>query len=224
MNLSVPGAGVDYSDDELIAGIVEEWTHSYARTDELHDQALWSEIADQDQVNARGIEVGHIFHFGTKYSEPMGAKVTGPDGKDTPVFMGSYGIGPSRLVAALIEASHDENGIIWPASVAPFDVGLINLRVGDEGTDGACQTLYDQLVAAGLEPLYDDTDNRAGGKFALADLIGLPWQLIVGPRGIASGEVELKDRASGERESMSLDAALNKLTVWKKQVRQRFVG
>ena len=141
----------------------------------------------------------------------MGAKVTGPDGKDVPVYMGSYGIGPSRLVAALIEAGHDENGIIWPASVAPFDVGLINLRVGDEGTDAACSGLYDQLTAAGFDVLYDDTDGRAGGKFALADLIGLPWQVIVGPKGVERGEVEIKRRATGARETLGLDAVVNRL-------------
>lgn len=222
--LGVPDAGVDYKDDAGIESIFKSWTETYAATDEMHDEAQWEKVAEGDRLNARGIEVGHIFHFGTKYSEPMGAKVTGADGKDHNVFMGSYGIGPSRVVAALIEASHDDNGIIWPASVAPFDVGLINLRAGDEATDAACNTLYEQLTAAGLDPLYDDTDNRAGGKFALADLIGLPWQLIVGPRGLANGEVELKERASGERESMSLDAAVNKLTSWHKDMRTKFGG
>jgi len=138
--------------------------------------------------------------------------------------MGSYGIGVSRLVGGIIEASHDENGIIWPASVAPFDVGLINLRVGNDATDAACHSLYEQLTAAGMDLLYDDTDNRAGGKFALADLIGLPWQLIVGPRGLANGEVELKQRASGERENMSLEAAINKLTSWQEDMKAKFGG
>ena len=140
------------------------------------------------------------------------------------MFMGSYGIGPSRVVAALIEAGHDENGIKWPSSVAPFDVGLINLRSGDEGTDAACSSLYEQLTNAGLDPLYDDTDNRAGGKFALADLIGLPWQLIVGPRGLANGEVELKERSTGERENLSMEAAVNKLTAWHGDMKERFGG
>lgn len=223
-DLPVPDAGIDYSDDAAIESIVKNWTAAYAATDEMHDEAQWAEVSESDQLSARGIEVGHIFHFGKKYSEPMNAKVAGPDGKDHHVYMGSYGIGPSRVVAALIEAGHDENGIIWPASAAPFDVGLINLRVGDEATDGACSGLYEQLVNAGLDPLYDDTDNRAGGKFALADLIGLPWQLIVGPRGLKTGEVELKNRASGERESLSLEAAVNKLTAWSKETKARFGG
>ncbi|EFL90226.1 proline--tRNA ligase [Ahrensia sp. R2A130] len=221
---TVPDAGVDYSDDALIAGIVDDWTSGYARTDEMHDEALWAEVPEDEQLNARGIEVGHIFNFGSKYSEPMGAKVTGPDGKDVPVEMGSYGIGPSRVVAALVEAGHDENGIIWPDSVAPFDVGLINLRSGDEVTDAACDDMYAQLSAAGLDVLYDDTDGRAGGKFALADLIGLPWQLIVGPRGLKTGEVELKARASGERHTVSIDAAINQLTAWHVDSRKRFGG
>ncbi|MHA7885080.1 His/Gly/Thr/Pro-type tRNA ligase C-terminal domain-containing protein, partial [Nitratireductor rhodophyticola] len=148
---------------------------------------------------------------GTKYSKPMNATVTGPDGKEHHVSMGSYGIGPSRLLAAIIEASHDENGIIWPESVAPFDVGLINMKVGDEACDRICEELYAKLQAAGKDVLYDDTDQRAGGKFATADLIGLPWQLVVGPRGVANGEVELKNRASGERVSLSVADALNRL-------------
>ena len=224
MDLAVPGRGVDYDDDALIKGIVDDWTASYARTDEMHDEALWGEVKPDEQMNARGIEVGHIFHFGQKYSTPMGAKVTGPDGKDVDVYMGSYGIGPSRLVAALIEAGHDENGIIWPASVAPFDVGLINLRSGDDATDAACGSLYEQLTNAGLDPLYDDTDNRAGGKFALADLIGLPWQLIVGPRGLKEGMVELKERATGNRQDLTQEAAVNQLTDWKRKMDERFGG
>ena len=223
-DLPIPSAGVDYGDDDAIAKIVEDWTSAYAATDEMHDEEAWGALADGERLNARGIEVGHIFHFGTKYSEPMKARVAGPDGKDVPVFMGSYGIGPSRVVAALIEAGHDDNGIIWPASVAPFDVGLINLRASDEATSAACADLYSKLRQAGLDPLLDDTDKSAGGKFALADLIGLPWQLIVGPRGLANGEVELKDRASGERENLSMEAAINKLVAWHGEMNERFGG
>ena len=158
------------------------------------------------------IEVGHIFYFGTKYSEPMNASVTGPDGKEHTVHMGSYGIGPTRLVPAIIEASHDDNGIIWPASVAPFDLSLINMKVGDAACDAACEKLYAELTAAGMDVLYDDRDERAGVKFATADLIGLPYQVVVGPRSIASGEVEIKDRRSGDRQTIPLEAAINKLT------------
>ncbi|EIM75867.1 prolyl-tRNA ligase [Nitratireductor aquibiodomus RA22] len=211
LELQVPGADVDFSDDAEIADIVTTWTTPYAATEEMHDEAAWNAVPDEEKVSARGIEVGHIFHFGTKYSEPMNATVTGPDGKEHHVSMGSYGIGPSRLLAAIIEASHDENGIIWPESVAPFDVGLINMKVGDEACDRICEELYGKLQAAGRDVLYDDTDQRAGGKFATADLIGLPWQLVVGPRGVANGEVELKNRASGERVSLSVEDALNRL-------------
>ncbi|MFC5583700.1 proline--tRNA ligase [Nitratireductor kimnyeongensis] len=211
LELQVPGADVDFGNDAEIADIVATWTTPYAATDEMHDEVAWDAISEDEKVSARGIEVGHIFHFGTKYSKPMNATVTGPDGKEHHVSMGSYGIGPSRLLAAIIEASHDENGIIWPESVAPFDVGLINMKVGDEACDRICEDLYGKLQTAGKDVLYDDTDQRAGGKFATADLIGLPWQLVVGPRGVANGEVELKNRASGERVSLSVEDALNRL-------------
>lgn len=224
LDLPAPDASVNYADDAAIKKIFEDWTKAYARTDEMHDEAMWAEVPAEEQRSARGIEVGHIFHFGTKYSEAMNAKVTGPDGKDVPVQMGSYGIGPSRVVAALIEAGHDENGIIWPFSATPFHVVIINMRVGDEATDAACENAYNQLVGAGLDPLYDDTDERAGGKFARADLIGVPWQLIIGPRGLKAGEVELKDRATGERETLSPDAAVAKLTEWFSQMTERYGG
>jgi len=211
LELKVPGKDVDFSNDEAVAGIVNEWTAPYAATEEMHDEAAWNDVAESDRVAARGIEVGHIFHFGTKYSTPMDAKVTGPDGKDHFVSMGSYGIGPTRLIAAIIEASHDENGIIWPAAVAPFDVGLINMKVGEAGCDAACETLYAQLGAAGLDVLYDDTDQRAGGKFATADLIGLPWQVIIGPRGVEAGEAEIKNRKTGERIAVPLGEVVARL-------------
>ena len=200
----MPGEDTDFANDAEIGGIVKQWTTPYAATDEMHDEAAWDAIAEGDRISARGIEVGHIFYFGDKYSKPMGAKVTGPDGKEHFVSMGSYGIGPTRLIAAIIEASHDENGIIWPESVAPFDVGLINMKAGDADCDRICGELYAALSAAGKDVLYDDTDQRPGGKFATADLIGLPWQVIVGPRGVAAGEVEIKNRKTGERETLPI--------------------
>jgi prolyl-tRNA synthetase len=203
---------VDYDDDDLIAGIVQDWTSNYARTDELHDEALWNEVAQNDRMNARGIEVGHIFNFGTKYSEVMDAKVKGPDGIDHEVHMGSYGIGPSRLVAAIIEASHDDDGIIWPESIAPFQVGIINMKAGDEACDAASTKIYDQLTNSGLDVLYDDTDNRAGAKFATMDLIGIPNQIVVGPRGIEKNEVEVKRRGASEKTTMSPDEAITRFT------------
>ncbi len=191
---------------------VNDFIKAYAATDEMHDQARFeAEVPAERRREGRGIEVGHIFFFGTKYSEPMGAKVTGPDGKDVKVQMGSYGIGVSRLVGGIIEASHDDAGIIWPDAVAPFGVGIINLKPGDAAADAACQQAYDALDKAGRDPLYDDTSERAGAKFATMDLIGIPKQLIIGPRGLAAGVVELKDRRSGERRELSLDAALAEL-------------
>jgi prolyl-tRNA synthetase len=209
--LPVPGDNVDFGNDSEIAGIVTDWTTPYAATDEMHDEAAWGTIPEGERLSARGIEVGHIFHFGEKYSKPMGAKVQGPDGKEHFVSMGSYGIGPTRLIAAIIEASHDEAGIIWPESVAPFDVVIINMKTGDADCDKACETLYAAHKAAGLDVLYDDTDQRAGGKFATADLIGVPWQVIVGPRGVASGEVEVKRRSTGERDVKKMETLLASL-------------
>jgi len=205
-----PGPELDYDSD--LQPLIQTWTGKYAATSEKHDEARFAgEVPEQDRVTARGIEVGHIFFFGTKYSEAMGARVQGPDGELVTVQMGSYGVGVSRLVGAIIEASHDDAGIIWPKSVAPFDVGLINVKVGDAGTDAACGDIYARLEAAGLSVLYDDRDDRAGAKFAAMDLIGLPWQIIVGPKGLASGEVELKERATGARHSLTFESALNRL-------------
>lgn len=211
LDKDVLGRGIDYEAD--LQPLVDEWTSDYAATDEQHDPAAYEAAVPEDKrVSARGIEVGHIFFFGDKYSKPLGAVVQMPDGKEVPVQMGSYGIGVSRLVGGIIEASHDDKGIIWPEAVAPFDVGLINLRTGDGDCDQACGDIYDKLTAAGVDVLYDDREERAGGKFADMDLIGLPWQLIVGPRGLKNGVVELKNRATVEREELPLDAALDRLT------------
>jgi prolyl-tRNA synthetase len=203
LDFAEPAPDIDFDDVAGLQSIVDRWTSLYAATSEKHDPAAFGKLPGDKQVSARGIEVGHIFYFGTKYSEPMKAVVAGPDGAEKPVHMGSYGIGPSRLVAAIIEASHDEAGIIWPDSVAPFDVALINLKSGDAATDAACAEIQTNLEASGLTVLYDDRDERPGAKFATADLIGLPWQVVVGPRGLAEGKVEIKRRAGGERESVA---------------------
>lgn len=208
----IPAVDTDFDNIAELDAIVKAWTTPYAATSEMHDAARYDSIPAERRVSARGIEVGHIFYFGTKYSEPMKATVTGPDGRETPVHMGSYGIGSSRLVAALIEAFHDENGIIWPQSVAPFDVSLLNLKIGDSGTDGTCATLYKALTARGLDVLYDDRDERPGAKFATADLIGSPWQVMVGPKSLAEGKVELKRRKTGERHLLSVEDAVLMLT------------
>ena len=211
VNKPIPPIDTDFSGD--LTPIFKDWTSLFAATDEMTDEAGFrAAVPEGQQLAARGIEVGHIFYFGTKYSEPMKAVVTGPDGKDVPVHMGSYGIGPTRLVPAIIEASHDEAGIIWPVSVAPFEVVLINLKASDEATNAAAEKLEAELTAAGIDLLYDDRDMGAGGKFAAADLIGIPYQLIVGPRGLKDGQVEIKHRASGERETLALDSAVERLT------------
>ncbi|WP_371054497.1 MULTISPECIES: proline--tRNA ligase [unclassified Rhodosalinus] len=201
----------DYDSPADCKAVVDEFTALYARTDETHDAAVFAEVPEARRRKGRGIEVGQIFYFGTKYSEPMGAVVTDHDGNRVPVHMGSHGIGVSRLVGAIIEASHDEAGIIWPEGVTPFPVGLVNLRPGDGATDAACGHIYEALAAEGLEPLYDDTEERAGAKFATQDLIGLPWRITVGPRGIAQGKVELTSRRTGESEEMSTEAAVARI-------------
>jgi len=209
LDLPIPGPDTDFRSD--LSPIVEAWTTPYAATDEKHDPAAFEALPEEKRIRARGIEVGHIFYFGTKYSQPMGAKVAGPEGADVFVHMGSYGIGVSRLVGAIIEASHDEAGIIWPDAVAPFQVGLMNLKAGDSRVDAACEKLYERLTNAGISVLYDDLDQRAGAKFATMDLIGLPWQVIVGPKGLERGEVEVKRRATGARDTVSVEAAVERI-------------
>jgi prolyl-tRNA synthetase len=211
LEFETPAADVDFDDVAGLKGIVDKWTSLYAATSEMHDAAAFGALPEPAKVSARGIEVGHIFYFGTKYSEPMKALVAGPDGAEKPVHMGSYGIGPSRLVAAIIEACHDDNGIIWPEAVAPFDVIILNLKQGDAATDAASAQLYRELTAAGRDVLYHDGDERPGAKFATADLIGIPWQILVGPKGLANGQVELKRRADGSRTMLSPAEAVTKL-------------
>ena len=202
---------IDFDDVAQCQSIMEEFTTKYARTDETHDEALFNQIPEDRRRTARGIEVGQIFYFGTEYSDKMNATVQGPDGKPVPIHMGSHGIGVSRLLGAIIEASHDDNGIIWPEGVTPYHCGIVNLKQGDDEADAACQSLYDGLTALGLEPLYDDRNERAGGKFATMDLIGLPWRITVGPRGLKNGVVELTSRRTGESEEMPPEQALAKV-------------
>ncbi|MGH1367577.1 MAG: proline--tRNA ligase [Maritimibacter sp.] len=202
---------IDFDDRAACQEVLEEFTSRYARTDETHDAEAFAKVPEARQSTARGIEVGQIFYFGTSYSEKMNAAVQTPDGTKVDVHMGSHGIGVSRLVGALIEANHDENGIIWPEGVTPFHAGIVNLKQGDEEADAACESLYAALTAAGLDPLYDDRKERAGGKFATMDLIGLPWRITVGPRGLKNGVVELTARRTGESEEMAPEAAVAKL-------------
>jgi prolyl-tRNA synthetase len=195
---------IDYDDIPAITRIVDDFTSKYAATDDKHEPAEFAKLPENRRLSGRGIEVGHIFFFGAKYSEPLGCTVQGPDGKPVTVQSGSYGIGVSRLVGAIIEASHDASGIIWPEPVAPFKVALINLKPGDRDTDSACEAIYHELSRKGIEVLYHDTDERPGAKFAAMDLIGLPWQVIVGPRGLKDGVAEVKNRKTGERTNVAL--------------------
>jgi len=202
---------INYDDRAQCQAIMDEFTTLYARTDETHDEALFHEIPEDRRRVARGIEVGQIFYFGTKYSDAMNASVADADGKNVNVHMGSHGIGVSRLIGALIEANHDDNGIIWPEGVTPFHCGIVNLKQGDEEADAACDAIYKSLTALGLEPLYDDRNERAGGKFATMDLIGLPWRITVGPRGLKNGVVELTSRRTGVSEEMTPEHAVERI-------------
>ena len=187
-----------------LQNLVDGYLSKYAATEEKHDPSKCS-IDEKDLISTRGIEVGHIFYFGTKYSEALGAKITGPDGDEAPVHMGSYGVGVSRLVGAIIEASHDEKGIVWPEAVSPFRVGLVNIKSDDKKCVEVCEDVYSSFNETKLDILYDDRDERAGAKLNDMDLIGLPWQVIVGPRGIKSGRVELKNRRSGTTEDLPIE-------------------
>jgi prolyl-tRNA synthetase len=211
LELPVPGDDIDYNAD--LGDIIKQWTSIYAATEDVHDAARYdAEVPADKKLHTRGIEVGQIFYFGTKYSEAMKALVVGPDGVEQPVHGGSYGVGVSRLVGAIIEACHDDNGIKWPDAVAPFKVVILNLKQGAPETDAACEQLYRDLEARGVEVLYDDTDQRAGAKFASADLIGVPWQVLIGPKGLAEGKVEIKRRSDGSRQTIDLADAVATLT------------
>ena len=212
LDVEVPGEGVDFDDVAGLQKIVDRWTGLYAATSEKHDVAAFAKLPPDKQMSARGIEVGHIFYFGTKYSEPMKAVVAGPDGVERPVHMGSYGIGPSRLVAAIIEAFHDDAGIKWPEAVAPFRAAVLNLKQGSPDTDAACERIYGALMQKGVDTLYHDLDERPGSKFAAMDLIGVPWQVVVGPKGLAEGKVELKRRLDGSRELLTPEEVIARLT------------
>jgi prolyl-tRNA synthetase len=209
LDMPIPPIDIDFDGD--LEPIIQARSAMYAATSDVHDQARFeAEVPEERRMSTRGIEVGQIFYFGTKYSAPMKAVVTGPDGKDVPVEMGSYGIGVSRLLGAIIEASHDDAGIIWPEPVAPFDIALINLKTGDAKTDAACASLYEKLENAGKEVIYDDRDERPGAKFATAELIGIPWQVVVGPRGLDKGVIEVKNRKTGIKEELSAEEVVNR--------------
>jgi prolyl-tRNA synthetase len=211
LDLPVPDENVNYDGD--LTPIIRQWTELYAATEDVHDAARFEkEVPESKRVHTRGIEVGQIFYFGTKYSEPMKALVMGPDGVEHPIHGGSYGVGVSRLVGAIIEAFHDDAGIKWPEPVAPFRVAVMNLKQGAGDTDAACEKLYAALMAKGVDVLYDDRDERPGAKFATADLIGIPWQIFVGPKSLAEGKVELKRRSDGSRELLSPEDAVVRLT------------
>jgi prolyl-tRNA synthetase len=210
LDFTAPGDDIDYEAD--LTPIIQQWTSLYAATEDVHDPARFErEVPPDKRVHTRGIEVGQVFYFGTKYAAPMKALVAGPDGVERPVHSGSYGVGVSRLVGAIIEAFHDEAGIKWPEPVAPFKAVILNLKQGSADTDAACEQLYGALNGRGIDVLYDDLDQRPGAKFAAADLIGIPYQVLVGPKGLAEGKIEIKRRADGSRELMSPADALERL-------------
>lgn len=214
VEMGAPGPDVDWYGD--LQPLVDQRTSLYAATEEMHDEAAFNALPEDQRLSARGIEVGHIFYFGTKYSAPMKAEVMGPDGKPVPAQMGSYGVGVSRLVGAIIEASHDEKGVIWPAAVAPFEVAVVSLRADDAEVTKVCESAYDQLIKAGVDALYDDTTERPGAKFSTMELIGVPELIVVGPKGVKAGVVELRNRKSGASEEMTLEAAINRCLAGRK--------
>ena len=214
VEMGAPGPDVDWFGD--LQPHVNARTSLYAATEEMHDAAAFDALPEDKKLSARGIEVGHIFYFGTKYSAPMNAMITGPDGKQVAAQMGSYGVGVSRLVGAIIEASHDEKGVIWPAAVAPFEVAVVSLRADDPEVTGVCESAYGQLLKAGVDALYDDTSERPGAKFSTMELIGVPELIVVGPKGVKAGVVELRNRKSGASEEMTLEAALNRCLAGRK--------
>ena len=212
VELTLGDRGLDYDDEAGMQSIFDDWTSGYARTGDTHDDAAFrAEAPENRRVEARGIEVGHIFYFGAKYSDPLGATIAAPDGGRVAVHSGSYGIGISRLVGAVIEASHDDKGIVWPECIAPFQVALVNLKQGDAACDGMCENLYGQLLKAGIETIYDDRDERPGAKFTTAELIGIPWRIAVGPRGLKEGVVEVASRRDGKVETMTPEAAATRM-------------
>ncbi len=211
VDMPPPGLDIDFDGD--LQPLVDARTALYAATDEIFEKEgeearFHAEVPEEKRASARGIEVGHIFYFGEKYSAPMNAVVTHPDGGERPVHMGSYGVGVSRLVGGVIEAHHDDRGIIWPEELAPFKVGIVNLRQGKAETDAACETAYAALMNAGRAPLYDDTHERPGAKLSIMELIGTPALLIIGPKGLEEGTVEVKERATGATRKMSLEDAI----------------
>ena len=201
-----------YSNDDEITQTVDDYLSFYSATDEKHNESDFNKnVEKSNQISGRGIEVGHIFSFGDKYSKPMKASVVNIDGKNSNVYMGSYGIGVSRLVATIIECFNDDNGIIWPISIAPFKVNIINLKNNDEECLKKCIEIHDLLENQGIETIFDNRDESAGRKFSDADLIGVPFQLIVGPRELKNGNVELKNRKTDAKEILSFDSAINKI-------------
>ena len=202
----------DYTTAEEISEVVEEYLGFYSATDEKHDSKKFnSMVKTENQISGRGIEVGHIFSFGEKYSKPMKASIVNMDGKNSYVYMGSYGIGVSRLVATIIECFNDESGIIWPISVAPFKVNIINLKNSDQECYQKSLEIHDLFEKKGIEVIFDDRNESAGKKFSDSDLIGIPFQLIIGPRELKNGNVELKTRKTNEKEIISFDSAVDKI-------------
>ncbi len=211
LDMKIVDEHFDYNDQGSLKNVVEKFTSRYARTEDTHNEKLFAEIPREMQYEGKAIEVGQIFYFGTKYSKPMNACVIGPKGEKIAVEMGSHGIGVSRLVGAIIEASHDEQGIIWPENVAPFFLGLVNLNIKDAECNRTCEEIYQKLNGLNIEVLYDETEERPGVKFAKMDLIGLPWRLVVGPKGLASGKVELSSRKTGKSQMLSKEVACEEI-------------
>ena len=206
---------INYNDSKGISKLVATLTSFYAAADDKYDEEEYMNIVNENnRLKTKGIEVGHLFYFGSKYSIPLEAKVNSKEGKVVPVEMGSYGIGVSRLVGAIIDAHHDDKGICWPESVSPFLIGIVNLRQNDIECSNLSDTIYNNLLSKDVSVLYDDRDEGAGIKLAEMDLIGVPWQIRIGPRGIKNGNFELLQRKTGnitEIKVKDMEKTINKL-------------
>ncbi len=194
---------IDSNDHESLKKLVDKFSKLYSRTLEKHDKKYFEKSVDaKNRKHSKGIEIGHIFYFGTKYSEKLNSVFLDSKGKTNHIFSGSYGIGVSRLVAAIIESSHDDKGIIWPKEVSPFELGLINVRKGDNISTDFCEKFY-TLFNKKYNIIYEDRDIRLGQTLNTFDLIGIPLQLIIGEKNIINNNVEVKDRKSGKVDLVS---------------------
>ncbi len=203
---------VDYSSNKSLENYFKNITNFYSATRDKHSRDIFNQLPKEFQKKGKAIEIGHIFSFGYKYSKPMNAFVSDAKGNNIPVYMGSYGIGISRLVSAIIEVYHDDKGILWPTSIAPFQIGIINLGKNDEECLQASEKIYNELKENNFDIIYDDRDESVGKKYADMDLIGVPFQIIIGPRDLKRNNCELKDRKNDNKVCIDIKNVVTELS------------